>query len=289
MEMSPHSESSQTSPTLLRRRLGSELRRLREAAGLTTEQVAARLYCSYSKISRIETARVTALPRDVRDMLDIYQVSGQQREDLLQLAHEARHRDAWWHSYRDLPDARTFMSLEKAADSIRAYESRIIPGLLQVEEYARLIIEAVLPSLDRQEIERYVESRMARQTLLAGDGPTRLSVVADEASLRRLIGIPQVRLRQLQRLVEAAEMPNVTIQILPFIAGQHGAMLGPFTILGFSDSADPDVVLIESPTGDLYLDSAEQVRRYGLLFERLRDAAFDPDQSAAFLVQLMKE
>jgi transcriptional regulator with XRE-family HTH domain len=284
------SEGRNTSPTLLRRRLGSELRRLREAAGLTTQQVAARLYCSPSKISRVETARVAATPRDVRDMLELYRVSDQQQEDLMQLAHEARQRDAWWHSYRDVPDVRTFMSLEKAANSIRIYASLIIPGLLQVQEYARLITQIILPTLGHQEIDRHVELRMARQALLAADDATPLWVVLDEASLRRLIGMPQVRLQQLQHLAEVAETPNVTIQILPFQAGPHRGMIGSFTILSFSDSADPDVVHIESPMGeDLYLNSADQIRRYGLLFEHLRDAALGPDESAIFLARLMRE
>jgi transcriptional regulator with XRE-family HTH domain len=283
------SEGRHTSPTLLRRRLGSELRRLRELAGLTAQQVATRLYCSSSKISRVETARVAAMPRDVRDMLELYRVSDQQREDLLQLAHEARQLDAWWHACRDVPDVRTFMSFEKAADSIRVHGSLIVPGLLQVEGYARLITRVILPNLDQQQLDRHVELRMARQALITGDDATPLWVVLDEAALRRLIGMPRVRLQQLRRLAEVAKTPNVTIQILPFLAGAHGGMIGPFTIFAFSDSSDLDMVNIEAPTGDLYLDNAEQAHRYRLLFEHLRGAALGPDESVAFLVQLMKE
>jgi len=155
------SDDRHTSPPLLLRRLGGELRRLREEVGLTTDQVASGLYCSPSKISRLETGRVRASFRDVRDILDLYRVPEQQRASLYQLADEARQRDRWWHSRRDVPDVRTFMSFERATNSIRIFESLAIPGLLQVEGYARLITRALLPDLNDQEVTRHVELRTA--------------------------------------------------------------------------------------------------------------------------------
>jgi transcriptional regulator with XRE-family HTH domain len=290
MSMPSSIQGHHSSPPLLRRRLGTELRRLREAAALTTDKVAAVLYCSSSKISRVETGRVTATPRDVRDMLELYGVGGKQREDLLQLAHEARRKDAWWHSYRDVPDVRTFMSLEKSAQVIRVYASAVIPGLLQIEEYARRITRVILPGLGCQEVARHVELRLARQMILDGDDAPALRVVLDEAALQRLAGMSKFAREQLRRLIEVDAMPNVTLQVLPFGAGAHGGMIGPFTILSFPDQADPDVVHIESPTAsDVYLDSADEVQRFGVLFEHLQATALAPDASVAFLVALEKE
>jgi transcriptional regulator with XRE-family HTH domain len=156
---SENCDDRHTSPPLLLRRLGGELRRLREEMGLTTDQVAGQLYCSPSKISRLETGRVRAGVRDLRDLLELYEATEQQRAGLYQLAEEARLRDRWWHSFRDVPDVRTFVSLERATNSIRMFESSTIPGLLQVEEYARLTLRALLPNLNDLEIARHVELR----------------------------------------------------------------------------------------------------------------------------------
>lgn len=275
--------------TLRRRRLGSELRRLREAVGLTIDQVAAHLDCSTSKISRIETGNVSATLRDIRDILEIYGVSGQQQEVLLKLAREARQKDPWWPAYGDLPLVRTLISLERAAASIRTYQALVVPGLLQVEGYARTILSIMLPHLRPEEIERHVELRMARQLLLTGDDPLALWVVLDEAVLRRLVSRRDIMQKQLRRLSEAADMPNVTFQILPFTAGEHVGMNGAFTILSFPDPSDPDVVYLEHTGGDLYLDRPDQVERQKLLFEHLRAVALTPVDSAAFLVELAEE
>jgi hypothetical protein len=172
---------------------------------------------------------------------------------------------------------------------IRIYESLIIPGLLQVEGYARLITQITAPNLDGQALARHVELRMARQAILTGDDATPLWVVLDEAALRHLVGMPEIRMSQLQKLAQIAETSNVTIQILTYHAGPHAGMVSPFMILGFHDPADPDLVYIESPTGQIYLDSGDQVRRYEMLFEHLKDSALGPDESTAFLAHLMKE
>ena len=289
MKLSTIIRRRQVSPTLRRRRLGSELRRLRDASGMNIDEVAEHLHCSSSTVSRIEKARVRVTLSVVRDMLQLYGVTEQQREALLVLAREAREKEGWWHAYGDVPDVRTYVGLESAAESILIYESLLIPGLFQNEDYARMVLSIIYQNLRTQEIERHVEIRMARQLILTGDDPLILRVVLDEAALRRLLGMGQLVSNQLRRLVEATGMSNVDLRILPFMGGAHGGMIGPFAILSFSDSADPDVVHIEHPTGDLYLDQDSETRRYGLLFEHLESVALTPDRSTDFLVELMKE
>jgi len=277
------SDDRHTSPPLLLRRLGGELRRLREEVGLTTDQVVSGLYCSPSKISRLETGRVRASFRDVRDILDLYRVPEQQRASLYQLADEARQRDRWWHSRRDVPDVRTFMSFERATNSIRIFESLAIPGLLQVEGYARLITRALLPDLNDQEVTRHVELRMERQELLKRRDAPVLQVVLDEATIQRLVGMPEVIDDQLARLRLAAQMSNITLQVLPFRAGTQEGMSGSFMILGFPHEADQDVIFVELPAGQLYLDDEDHLRRYTRVFERLQAGALSGEESTAFM------
>lgn len=274
---------------MLRRQLASELRRLRDAAGLTSKQASDHLFCTPSKISRIETGRVTANPRDVRDLLELYGANGQQREDLLRLAHEARQKETWWRAYGDVPDVRTLIAFEESAASICVYESLVIPGLLQVEDYARLILRAIFPNLPHERIERLVELRMTRQSLLEVDDPPTLEVVLDEAALHCLVSDRGVRERQLHRLIEAVGMPNVAFQLLAYRTGPHDGMAGPFTILSFVDPADPGVVHLEHSTGEVYLDRADQVDRYRTKFQHLQALACTPDESTAFLVDLVGE
>jgi transcriptional regulator with XRE-family HTH domain len=280
---SENSDDRHTSPPLLLRRLGSELRRLREEVGLTTDQVAGKLYCSPSKISRLETGRVRASFRDIRDILDLYRVPEQQRASLHQLADEARHSDRWWHSCRDVPDVRTFMSFERATNSIRVFESLAIPGLLQVEGYAQLVTRALLSNLNDQEVARHVELRMERQELLRRRDAPVLQVVLDEATIQRLVGMPQVMEEQLARLRLAAQMSNVTVQVLPFTAGAQEGMGGSFIILGFPHKADRDVIFVELPAGQLYLDGEDHLLRYTRLFERLQAGALSGEESTAFM------
>jgi transcriptional regulator with XRE-family HTH domain len=276
------------SPTVRRRRLALELRRLREAAGMTIEHVAKSLECSDSKISRIETARVRATPRDVRDLLALYGVTGTRQAGLIQLAREAR-QTGWWHqAYGDLP-VRALVGLEDAAASISYYVQQLIPGLLQTEDYARAVLRAIRLDLGPAEVERRVGLRMARQSLLTRDEPPELWAVIDEAVLRRVVGGQEVMRQQLKRLAEAAARPNVTLQVLPFTAGEHAGMDGPFTILGFPDPADPDVVYLEHTTSDLYLEDPEATTRYARLFDHLRAESLGPDDSAEFFAMVAEE
>jgi transcriptional regulator with XRE-family HTH domain len=272
-------------PTNRRRRLGAELRRLREASGLTIDRVAEVLECSQSKVSRIETGQVSATPRDVRDMLELYRVDPARREAMVQIAREARQR-GWWHKFVDVPDGvPAYVGLETAATSIDVYMSLIVPALLQTADYAKAIIGAVRPDLPRAEIDRRVELRMSRQALLDRDDPPELRVLLDEAVLQRPVGGPAVMAAQLRRLLEDAERPAVTLRVLPIATGAHAGMDGPFTIFGFPAPAEPDVVALDSAADALYLEGPEDLRRYRRVFERLLPAALPPEESTAFIAR----
>jgi transcriptional regulator with XRE-family HTH domain len=273
-------------PTRRRRRLGAELRRLREAAGLTIDRVAEALECSQSKVSRIETGQVSATPRDVRDMLELYRVDDAQLEAMVQIAREARQR-GWWYRFVDVPDGvPAYVGLEAAATSIDIYMSLIVPALLQTADYARAVISGVRPDLPAEEIARRVELRMSRQELLDQDNPPALRVLLDDTVLRRPVGGPAVMRGQLRRLVEDAARPTVALQVLPIGTGAHAGMDGPFTIFGFPAPAEPDVVALDSAADALYLESAEDLRRYRRVFERLLPSALTPEESIAFIAAL---
>jgi transcriptional regulator with XRE-family HTH domain len=276
-----------SSPTLRKRRLVSELRRLREVAGLTIEEVGERLECSASKISRIETGRVGVTPRDVRDMLDAYGADPALIDELVQLAREAR-RKGWWDEYGDIAPGR-YIGFEADAESVRTYQGLMIPGLLQCEAYTRALIREVLPTASPAEVERRVKLRNARQALLHEEDPLRLKVVIDEAALRRLVGGPEVVLTQVRRLLEVGELANVTLQVVPFASGGHAAMDGPFVILSFPERLDPDVVYIESTRSGVYLEQPSDVEWYSEIFERLSDTALNAADSAALLERMARD
>jgi transcriptional regulator with XRE-family HTH domain len=279
--------TARRSPTVRRRRLGLELRRLREAAGITIDAVADRLECSSSKISRIETGHSGATPRDVRDMLAVYGVIGTVAEDLVQVAREARQK-GWWHLYGTVLTG-AYVGLEAAASSIQQYEAQVVPGLLQSPEYARTMICKARPDISETEVDRRVRVRMARQSLVTQDDPLHLGVVLDEAVFHRLVGGFAVMRRQLDHLVMVAGLPNVALQVLPFAVGAHAGMDGSFAILGYEDPADPDVVFAENAAGGLFLEKDEELRRYHVIFEQLRASALPPDQSVEYLAARAKE
>jgi hypothetical protein len=275
------------SPTIRRRRLGAELRRRREGAGITIDIVAEQLECSASKISRIETGHTTATPRDVRDMLGVYGVVGAEQEELIQISREARQK-GWWHPYTAVLTG-AYVGLEQAARSIRAYEQQVVPGLLQTEEYAKAMIRAARPDITLEEVDRRVRVRLNRQSLLSQDDAIDLWVVLDEAVLSRPIGGDEVMRAQLERLVEAAGLPNVTLQLLPFEAGAHAGMDGTFAILDFPEPGDPDVVYAENATGGLFLEKSEELRKYIFIFDHIRAAALRPEESVNMIRKLTKE
>jgi transcriptional regulator with XRE-family HTH domain len=282
--------ATQHSPTVRRRRLALELRRFREAARMTCEDVAEHLECSTSKISRIETGRVRVSPRDVRDMLDLYRVPELQRDSLVQLARESRQK-GWWHAYSDTIEPRfaTYIGLESAASEIRIYEVTLIPGLLQTEDYARAVIAAGAVDGSPEAVERNVAFRMARQPALTSDDPPQLWAVLDEAVLHRQVGGPGLMRLQLDHLLDLGGLPNVAIQVLPFGAGAHPAMGRPFVILAFPERADPDVVYLEDLTSALYVENVDEVDRYNVFFNHLRATALSFEDSAALIMSVRKE
>jgi transcriptional regulator with XRE-family HTH domain len=279
--------NSDQNPTLRGRRLALELLHRREATGMTREEVARQLEWSTSTLFRIETGRSRPQPGNVRVLLELYGVTGPERDGLIQLARDAR-QPGWWHSFRDvLPNPyEVYIGLEAGAASIRNFEPIVIPGLLQTPDYAGALNRNGPLELDRDEIERRVEVRMARQKILARDARPRLWTVVDEAAIHRVVGGPEVMCGQLRHLVESAEQGKTTLQVVPYSAGAHAGTTGPFVILNFPEPTDPAVVYVETLAGDIYLEERSDVNRYTLAFDRLLAAALHPDDSVRLIEQV---
>jgi hypothetical protein len=274
-----------TGPTVLRMLLGSQLRRLREARGLTREAAGWEIRASESKITRMELGRVGFKERDVADLMTLYGVVDQQeRAALLGMARQAN-KPGWWHHYSDLlPDwFQSYLGLEVATSLIRTYETQFVPGPLQTSDYARAVVLLRHGRADAQEIERRVALRMARKRLLRKkDGP-RLWVVVDEAALRRPVGGRAVMRAQITALLDAVTTSNVALQVLPFRAGGHAGATGAFTLLRFPDLELPDVVYMEQLTSALYLDEREDVDNYRAVMEQLCLEAETPARTVEIL------
>jgi transcriptional regulator with XRE-family HTH domain len=278
------------SPTVRRKRLGIELRRLRERAELTCEDVGQRLECSGTRISRMETGRISVRPGDVRELLEVYGVTGAEADSLVQLAREAR-RKGWWHTYgRVLPSwFEAYIGLESEAVRLRDFQPLVMPGLLQTEDYARAVLRAAPHAGSSAEIDRQVALRMERQAILGQAIPPDLWVVLSESVLRVHVGGPAVLRVQLMRLAEVAERPNVTLQVLPFTTAAHVQPISPFTMLEFTDDADPTVVYLEHLTGSLLLENEDEVRRYRVVFDHLRAEALGTGQTADLIARVTAE
>ena len=230
---------------------------------------------------------MSASPRDVRDMLGLYQVHHQRRDALIQVAREVRQR-GWWSNYADVSDGMpAYASLEVAAGSILTYMALVLPALFQTEAYAGAVLRAILPDLLPEGIQRRVQLRMDRQSILQQADPPRVSVVLDEALLRRPVGSREIMRRQLGRLVAAASSPTVTLQVLPTDLGAHAGLDGPFTIVRYSEPAEADFVVLDSVMRELYLEDPDELDRYIRVFDRLRAAALGPDDSVGFIRELM--
>ena len=278
-------------PTVLRRLLGAQLRRLRERQGITREEAGYAIRASGSKMSRLELGRVGFKERDVTDLLSLYGVTDEKdRETLLALAQDAN-SPGWWHRYGDILPGwfETYVGLEEAAALIRTYEVQFIPGLLQTAEYARSVISLGNSASPPDEIEQRVGLRITRQKLLSREGGPRLWAVVDEAALRRSIGGRDVIRGQLERLIETTKLPGIILQVLPFRAGGHAAEAGAFTILRFPESDLPDVVYVEQLTSALYLDRPDDVDAYMEAMERLSVVSAPPDNTAEILSRILQE
>jgi transcriptional regulator with XRE-family HTH domain len=272
------------SATVRRRQLGALLRARRLELGFTVEQVAERLLCSSSKVSRMETGDRGATARDIRDLCDIYEIADDaERARLATLAKEGKQSD-WWQPY-DLPFD-TYVGLEAGAVSTKYYQSTVIPGLLQTPDYARAMHEVVVPKLGPERIDELVKVRLKRQELLERDPPLTISTILDEAALHRVVGSAPIMRAQLDRLIEMGRLGKVTIQVIPYAAGAHQAMDSTFRILEFGSSQVPDVVYVEGLVGYLYLDRPADVRRYEEAFESLSKVALTPKESVDLIAQI---
>jgi transcriptional regulator with XRE-family HTH domain len=263
--------SARSGPTVLRIALGVQLRRLREASNLTTAQAAEAIRATHSKISRLERGRSAARQRDVADLLSLYGVTDEtEREQLLALTRQAS-APGWWQQYSDvLPRwLELYIGLEKAASIIRSYEVQFVHGLMQTEDYARAVILISNAHAPAEEIDRRVSLRMQRQQLLSQPDAPDLWAVLDEAALRRSPDGPKVMRAQLEHLLQITDLPNVTLQIVPFHAGPHAAAGGPFTILRFPEPDLPDVVYLEQLNSALYLDQPDDVIDYVTVMDQL--------------------
>lgn len=288
----PSPQPSSGGPTVLRILLGGQLRRLRELRGITREGAGDAIRASHAKISRLELGRVSFKYRDVADLLTMYGVDDPaERESFLELARQGN-APGWWHRYSDVLPGwfELYLGLEEATSVSRTYEVQFVPGLLQTEEYARAVSWLGHPAASADEVDRRVRLRMDRRQIIARpDDPPSLWAVIDEAALRRPLGGREVMRTQLQYLLDASEMTNVTVQVAPFRVGGHAAAGGPFTILRFNEPDLPDIVFIEQLTSALYLDKREDVDHYAAVMDRLCVEAESPSKSRTTLSRIIRD
>ncbi|MFD8568877.1 helix-turn-helix domain-containing protein [Streptomyces sp. NPDC057694] len=277
-------------PAVRRRKLGAELRALRVGAGLTSGEAARLVGWHQSKVSRIETGRSGVKASDVLRLLDAFDAKDPQLRQLVVALAGAEDAGGhhWWHAYRGLlpPTYRDFISLESQACRIRTLETSVMPGLLQTKEYAYAVTRSVLGGMAERHIEALVEVRLARQEVLRAQTPLQLTAILDEAVLRREVGGKGILQRQLAHLAEVARMPHVRIQVLPFSAGGHIGITGPFVVFSFPNTTDLDVVVLDHLTSSLYLERKEDLKAYTDAFEALQGHALSPEDSLEFIAQI---
>jgi transcriptional regulator with XRE-family HTH domain len=280
------------SQTVRRRRLRYELRRLRLEHGLTIEQVQERSGGDIKapSISRWENGERSVRPTDLRLLLDIYDVQGEQRETLLTLSRQAKER-GWWQSYASaIPEwFQVYVGLEAEAARIHEYAAELIPGLLQTPDYYRAFLRAAPAAADKDEAERKIEVRLARQERLTGEDPPEYWAVLNEPVIRRVVGGAEAMRKQLDHIAEVATLPHVNVQVLSFGAGVHPAMDGSFSILGFPEATDPDVVYLENQAGSLYLEEEPEIDRYARMFNHLIAKALDPEESRRMIARVARD
>ena len=278
-------------PTVRRMLVGAQLRRLRTEMGLTREEAGEAIRASEWKIHRLENGQVGFKERDIIDLLHLYEVTDPDEVAAFLLVTREANTPGWWRHYGDLLPSwfRTYVDLEAAAAVIRTYEGQFVPGLLQTDAYMRAVVHGAHLEDSNEEVGRRVRLRMARQTLLTREQPPRLWAVVDEAALRRPVGGPEVMRAQLERLLEASKLPNVTLQIIGFGAGAHPAMGSSFSILRFSDQELPDLVYLEHLTNAVYLDRRPEVERYLDVMELLCVQSEPPAKTEQFINRILSE
>ncbi|WP_432420905.1 helix-turn-helix domain-containing protein [Nocardia cyriacigeorgica] len=274
-------------PTVLRIALGGQLRKLREGKGITREAAGDAIRGSHAKISRLELGRTGFKERDIRDLLTLYGVHDpEERESFLELARKAN-EPGWWHRYSDLLPSwfGTYLGLEQAATKIRTYEAHLVPGLLQTPEYTRAVVTLGYEDADT---DRRVAVRQRRQEILHRSDPPFVWAVIDEAALHRPVGGADVHRAQMHHLIELAQLPNVTIQVVPYSAGEHAAAGSSFSILRFAEPELPDIVYLEHLTSALYLDRREDLALYLSVMDRLSVQAARPERSIEIISDYAK-
>lgn len=279
-------------PTMRRRMLGAELRKIRERQAVTAEATAEAMGWHPSKISRVESGRSGLRAHEVKSLLDFYLVHDPDTRAALEtLAREGKRR-VWWQPYNDVltPRYLDFISFEAEASAARSFQTVLVPGLLQTPDYARTVIRALKPERPADEVNALVDVRLARQNAALGrEEPLTLWAILDESILRREVGGRATTAKQLMRLAEATDEPNVTLQVLPFGAGAHAGMLGPFVILKFPAQSELDVVYAEGLASSVYLERDTDRAAYSGTFDRLRAAALDVDPSRDAILRRARE
>ncbi|MER7703915.1 helix-turn-helix transcriptional regulator [Kitasatospora sp. NPDC097605] len=279
-------------PSVYRRQLSARFKELRSQAGLTLTEVSAIVEVSQGSLSRIETGDRGTTPVLAKALLDCYGITDPAaREDVLDLVRaDAAQRQPWWKKYSAVINTTKYggyLALESSADSLRTYETELVPGLLQTEEYARQVIGNMRFDLDPHQVEALVQVRMGRRELLAGDNAIKLWAVIDEAAFRR-VPDPAVLDGQLEHLLQMMTETNITVQLLPFSAGFHPGLDGPFVLMGFPDP-NPEVVWMENGPNSVYFEGVEEVTHYTEVFDHLRARALGPPETHAYLTSMLKE
>ncbi|MGW7720541.1 helix-turn-helix domain-containing protein [Streptomyces chartreusis] len=279
--------AANSNPTIRRRRLGAELRRLRQASGLKSAEAAERLMVSQPKISHLENGRRAIHPRDVRDLCAIYGVTDQQVIDSLMRMAKESGQQGWWNIYGDIPQS-VYVGLEADASTAHAYEPMVIPDLLQTPAYAHAVIGETIPVLTAEQAATRLKVRLRRQHRIYDPAcPLRLWVIVDESALRRVVGGPDIMREQLEHLNALGAEPHLTVQVLPYTVGAHPGLAGRFCILRFADSPEA-VVHLERFTSDLYLEKPSDVQHYRVMYDHLQAQALDPDSSRGFITDVTK-
>ncbi|MEU7512926.1 helix-turn-helix transcriptional regulator [Streptomyces sp. NPDC042898] len=274
-------------PTVRLRRLAAELRKLRAESGLTREDVTERTGINEATLYRIERSRARPQKRTLVSLLDLYQADDRARADLLALQ-SGSNDQGWLRPYHsELPEEYTaYIGFEAEARTVRNYESLFVPGLAQTEPYASAVVKGVLPMASQKEVAQRVQARMERQAVLAKERPLQLWAIVDEAALRRTVGGRDVMRGQARHLLDLMAEPHVTFQVIPFEQGAHAGMTGSFVHMDFPDADDPELVYLDTPAGDLFLESEAEIRRYKSMFEHLQAVALGPNDSADLLAMV---
>ncbi|GLW52324.1 helix-turn-helix domain-containing protein [Kitasatospora phosalacinea] len=277
--------------TARRIQLGAQLRRLREARGVTREDAGYSIRASESKISRMELGRVGFKQRDVADLLTLYGVNDEESRSALLGLVGGTNAPSWWHGYGDVVPGwfQTYLNLEDAADLVRSYEVQFVPGLLQTPEYVHAVMRAGSPAAPAEEIERRAAVRLRRQERFLAEGArARLELIVDETALRRPCGGPEVMRGQLERLAELSLRETIGLRVLPLGMGALAADSGAFTVLSFPEPDLSDVVYVEQFTTALYLDKPFEVAEYAAALERVSAAALSEEETRGLLAELLQ-